>query len=154
MAEDDINIVSALSLVGNKMKLRSKTNEVLKASQLDYDPNRKQVIGGDTTDFSHDRHPAIIIEKNGDQMSKIIVRCPCGRHSELVCEYENEVGDAVEAQEGELESLAVEAQEGELESQTAVDQNEEELPDSVVNELQEEPPAEDNPDSEVEPPQE
>jgi len=100
MAEHDINIITALDLVDNKMRLRSKTSDVLKASDIDYDSNRKQIIGGDTTDFEHDRHPAIIIEKNGEQMSKIIVRCPCGRHSELVCEYEDEIGTAVETQAG------------------------------------------------------
>ena len=98
MAEQEVNIISALNLVDNKMKLHSKTSEVLKADNINYDANKKQIIGGDTTDFTHDRHPAIIIEKEGDHMSKIIVRCPCGRHSELVCEYEEEIGTAVETQ--------------------------------------------------------
>jgi len=101
MAEHDINIVTALNLVDNKMRLRSKTSDVFKASDVNYDPNKKQIIGGDSTDFEHDRHPAIIIEKNGEQMSKIIVRCPCGRHSELLCEYEDEIGTAIETQAGD-----------------------------------------------------
>ena len=90
MSDDDIKIISALNLDINRMKIRTKTSEVIKAKDVIYDPTKKQIIGGDTTDFTHDRHPAIIIEKDGDKMSKILVRCPCGRHSELVCEYDNE----------------------------------------------------------------
>lgn len=98
MAENNPNIISALNLVDSKMRLRAKTSEVIRADKVKYDPNKKQIIGGDTTDFTHDNHPAIIIEKDGDKMSKVIVRCPCGRHSELICDYEDEVGPAVETQ--------------------------------------------------------
>ena len=100
MSENEPNIITAVNLVDSKMRVRSKTSEVLKAADINYDPNKKQIIGGDTTDFTHDSHPAIIIEKDGDKMSKVIVRCPCGRHSELICEYEDEIGTAVETQVG------------------------------------------------------
>lgn len=122
MSEHDVNIVTALDLVENKMKLRSKTTDVLKASDINYDPNKKQIVGGDSTDFEHDRHPAIIIEKNGEQMSKIIVRCPCGRHSELVCEYEDEVGTAVETQAAE-DGTPDEASEDEVPSEDVTPEN-------------------------------
>jgi hypothetical protein len=45
---------------------------------------KTRVIGGDSDDLSHDP-PAIVVEKDGDQISKIIVTCPCGRHSEIIC---------------------------------------------------------------------
>jgi hypothetical protein len=88
MSDSDINIISAVNLVENRMKIHSKTNDVIKANRVIYNPDKVHVIGGDTSDFSQDKHPAIIIEKNGSRLSKIIVRCPCGRHSELICDYE------------------------------------------------------------------
>ena len=131
MADNDINIVTALNLVGNKMKLRTKTSEVIKAKDFKYNPDQKKVIGGDTKDFNHDSHPAIIIEKNGDQMSKIIVRCPCGRHSELVCEYEEDMGPVAEAQVGEADGTPEEASDdapAEEQTDTASEESSEDAP--------------------------
>jgi len=117
---DDINIVTALNLVGNSMKIRSKTSTVIKAKDLKYDPNKKQVIGGDTSDFEQGAHPAIIIEKNGEQMSKIIVRCPCGRHSELLCEYDDDLGPVAEAQVGQTSEVDSGPEAGQAEAEEEV----------------------------------
>ena len=49
---------------------------------------KTRVIGGDTNDFNQKSPPAIIIDKINDQISRIVVKCPCGRHAELRCEYD------------------------------------------------------------------
>lgn len=38
--------------------------------------------------------PTVILEKTPDnRIRKITVRCACGRHAELVCEYDDEEGE-------------------------------------------------------------
>ena len=88
MAEElDVKIFSSImSKIG---KVEKKSLGVLKLSELPEIIEKIQIVGGDSDDFQHEP-PAIIIEKIGEQISKIIVKCPCGRHSELICEYEDE----------------------------------------------------------------
>ncbi len=88
MAEDlDVQIFS--SIISKIGRVEKKSLGVVKSSELPDVIEKIQIVGGDSDDFQHEP-PAIIIEKVGDQISKIIVKCPCGRHSELVCEYEEE----------------------------------------------------------------
>lgn len=50
---------------------------------------RRLIIGGDPPDAAREAPPVIIVEKcGGDVIRKIVVKCPCGRHAELLCEYE------------------------------------------------------------------
>lgn len=78
----------------NKQKQRkrksAKTSGLISAENANYNPNRTRIIGGDSDDFEQNVPPAIILEKKNDQISKILVKCPCGRHAELICEYEDE----------------------------------------------------------------
>ena len=86
--ELDANVISGIFLEREAVKLKSSVNKVIHSNELPQQITRTQVIGGDSDDIGQDSPPAIIIEKENDQISKIIVKCPCGRHAELVCQYE------------------------------------------------------------------
>ncbi len=88
--QDNTNIVSGIILEKENVKIKGSAGKVFKSGELDLNPQKVQVVGGDSDDFEQDNPPAIVIEKEGDKISKIIVRCPCGRHAELVCEYKEE----------------------------------------------------------------
>jgi hypothetical protein len=76
--------------VSNVTKLNVKTTKVIPASKTNFNNKKVQVIGGDSEDFQQETPPSIIIEKDNDRIARIIVKCPCGRHSELVCEYDDD----------------------------------------------------------------
>jgi hypothetical protein len=85
------NIISGLMLEKNAVKMKSGVRAVISAKQAEsLKTGKVQIIGGDSDDVEQDSPPAIIIEKENDRISKIIVKCPCGRHAELVCEYNEE----------------------------------------------------------------
>ena len=84
----DVNIISGMALDRESVKLRSLTNKIIHSGENVNAVSKVQIIGGDSNDPSQEAPPSIIIEKENDQISKIIVKCPCGRHAELVCEYE------------------------------------------------------------------
>jgi len=44
-------------------------------------------IGGNCKD-DNSQPPSIILERDGDKITRIIVKCSCGRHAELECEEE------------------------------------------------------------------
>jgi hypothetical protein len=75
---------------GRKNRTTTRSGKVLSGVRTKFDPTVVRVIGGDTDDFEQNLPPAIVIEKRLDRISKIIVKCPCGRHAELVCEYTDE----------------------------------------------------------------
>jgi hypothetical protein len=50
---------------------------------------RVMTIGGDNLDDNL-QPPSIILEREGDKITRIIVKCACGRHAELSCEEEEE----------------------------------------------------------------
>ncbi len=66
--------------------LKQNFGTIIPAGQVNINPNNLQVIGGDGGAEEHEP-PAIVIEKKDGQISKIIVKCPCGRTSEVICEY-------------------------------------------------------------------
>lgn len=89
MPDDDVKVFSGLELDREVVKLKSGLSKVLKAGSYECKESATHVVGGDSLDIGGaEGAPAIIIEKDGDRISKITVKCPCGRHSELVCEYE------------------------------------------------------------------
>lgn len=46
---------------------------------------RHCVIGGDSPDAAKEAPPVIILEKDADDViRRVTVKCPCGRHAELV----------------------------------------------------------------------
>ena len=61
---------------------------IIKASDV-AEISKVMTIGGDCAD-DNSPPPSIIIEREGDIITKIIVKCTCGRHAELVCETEEE----------------------------------------------------------------
>ncbi len=63
-------------------------SKIIPAAAVESLQGKVRVIGGDTNDFNQKSPPSIIIDKVNDQISKIVVKCPCGRHAELRCEYE------------------------------------------------------------------
>jgi hypothetical protein len=83
------NIISGMILERENVKIRSLTSKIIRASEQ---PNtrKKQIIGGDAELTDQDTPPAIVIEKENDKISKILVKCPCGRHAELICEYSDD----------------------------------------------------------------
>ena len=62
---------------------------------------RTRLIGGDCPD-DNGQPPSIILEREGDRITKIIVKCVCGRHAELVCEDETE--DGIEDKKNEIQT--------------------------------------------------
>ncbi|MCM8530364.1 MAG: hypothetical protein NE330_04320 [Lentisphaeraceae bacterium] len=52
-------------------------------------PKKIRLIGGDCDD-DNSQPPTIILEREGDTITKIIVKCTCGRHAELVCAEEDD----------------------------------------------------------------
>ena len=63
-------------------------SKIIPAAEVESLQGKVRIIGGDTSDFNQKTPPSIIIDKVNDQISKIVVKCPCGRHAELRCEYE------------------------------------------------------------------
>lgn len=86
--EINANVISGILLERETVKLKSSVSRVIHENELSKAISKIQIIGGDSDDIGQDSPPAIIIEKENDQISKIIVKCPCGRHAELVCQYE------------------------------------------------------------------
>lgn len=89
----DASVISGIELIKESTRLRSSVSRVIRQAEVMDRPKKVQIIGGDSEDVQ-ESPPAIIIEKEGDKISKIIVKCPCGRHSELICEYEEENKEA------------------------------------------------------------
>lgn len=52
-------------------------------------PTKTMMIGGNCGDENH-LPPTIILEKDGDVISRIIVKCPCGNFAELEITEEEE----------------------------------------------------------------
>ncbi len=71
-------------------KREAPMSRIIKAEQVVVDDEKICIIGGEGGLEEQDAAPAIVIEKKGDRISRIIVTCPCGRYSELVCEYDDE----------------------------------------------------------------
>lgn len=86
-------IISSYTRELNKCKdPEVKTTKIIHTSENGEPQRRKvRIIGGDSDENVEAVPPTIIIEKtDDDQISKIIVKCPCGRHAELVCVSEEE----------------------------------------------------------------
>ena len=87
-----VRVFSGLVLDKEAVKLKSGLSKIFLAGSFECKDSVKQIVGGDSPELAGAADaPAIIIEKDGDRIGKIIVRCPCGRHSELLCEYEEGV---------------------------------------------------------------
>lgn len=64
-------------------------SRILKKRAVGRAQARRLLIGGDPPDAFKEAPPVIIVEKSaGDVIRRIVVKCPCGRHAELTCEYE------------------------------------------------------------------
>lgn len=71
-----------------RRQLLPKSGRVIPASAAKLSRETVKIIGGDSDDVEQTSPPAIILEKKNDEISKIIVKCPCGRHAELICQYD------------------------------------------------------------------
>lgn len=65
-----------------------KNKRIIKNSSLP-EISKVMTIGGDCKD-DNSQAPSIILERDGDKITRIIVKCCCGRHAELECEEEDE----------------------------------------------------------------
>lgn len=93
--ETDVATTNLILGLASRQKGRVKSSAiklstVIPAAKVNLNPEKVRIIGGDSDDFEQNVPPAIILEKSHDQISKIIVKCPCGRHAELICQYEDE----------------------------------------------------------------
>ena len=84
---------SELNVVGGRLNRsiqmpKSKSRRLIKASQVS-GQHRVMTIGGDNKEDTSNP-PSIILERDGERISRIIVKCTCGRHAELICENEEE----------------------------------------------------------------
>jgi len=96
--DNDIHIISGINISRKFINPKGKKNQIIRAEDTPHVAgSRVKVVGGDSSDIET-TPPTIIIEKDGDRIVKIIVKCPCGRHSELLCEYDE--GTAPEPEEG------------------------------------------------------
>ena len=93
---EEHSFIAALNLVDKRIRIRGKTSRVLKRKDIEYNPERKVIVGGITTHSMEDKRPAIMIEKENDMISRIVVKCPCGRCSEVICEYDETVDEVIE----------------------------------------------------------
>lgn len=75
---------SKLSPIPSKLK----SKRIIKSSSL-AEISKVMTIGGDCKD-DNSQAPSIILERDGDRITRIIVKCCCGRHAELECEEEDE----------------------------------------------------------------
>lgn len=73
---------SKLSPPPNKLK----SKRIIKNTALS-EISKVMTIGGDCKD-DNSQAPSIILERDGDKITRIIVKCCCGRHAELECEEE------------------------------------------------------------------
>ncbi|OGV66170.1 MAG: hypothetical protein A3K19_19520 [Lentisphaerae bacterium RIFOXYB12_FULL_65_16] len=66
-----------------------RAGRIIRKSTTDKRPRTVRIIGGDSTGADAGPPPTIIVEKTADEIvRRIIVKCPCGREAELVCETE------------------------------------------------------------------
>lgn len=86
MKADDGSVISGIILEKERVKIKPSISKILKAAEVP-GSSKVQIIGGDSDMTDQVAPPAIIIEKENDRISKILVKCPCGRHAELICEY-------------------------------------------------------------------
>jgi len=101
MEKDDLHIISGINLSRKFINPRGKKNQIIRAEEAEAASRkaRVKVVGGDSDDVKT-TPPTIIIEKENDRIARIIVKCPCGRHSDLVCEYVDNDEDDVEPEHG------------------------------------------------------
>ncbi len=88
MADEDVKVISGIELDRESVKLKPGLSKIFRSGEMDVPSDKVQIVGGDAESLGAAGAPAIVIEKKGDAIAKIIVRCPCGRHAELLCEYE------------------------------------------------------------------
>ena len=89
-----------LNVVGGRLDKSIKApkklrRRVIKADQIS-DLKRVMTIGGDCKE-DNSKPPSIILEREGDRICRIIVKCTCGRHAELICEEEEEEENSSES---------------------------------------------------------
>jgi len=72
-----------------KMPPRLKSKRIIKREVAEALLDKIVIVGGDS-DEDIGVPPAIIVEKSGETITRIMVKCPCGRHAELICEYEED----------------------------------------------------------------
>lgn len=85
---EDSNVISGIILERERVKIRPSISKILRSADVPKTASSKvQIIGGDSDMSDQVAPPSIIIEKENDRISKILVKCPCGRHAELICEY-------------------------------------------------------------------
>ncbi len=63
-------------------------SKIIPRSKCKPSSGKRVIIGGENPEDCEQIPPTIILEKKNEQISKISVNCPCGRHAELTCEYE------------------------------------------------------------------
>ena len=89
--EDKIDLLDDNIFGGPLSKLSPKPNRlekkrIIKSSNLP-EISKVMTIGGNCQD-DNAQPPSIILERDGDRITRIIVKCSCGRHAELECEEE------------------------------------------------------------------
>jgi hypothetical protein len=104
MSEEQIDINDVNVYGGSLSRLTPSFNKLrnrrlIKAADVS-EITKVMTLGGDCAD-DNSQPPSIIIERNGDQITKIIVKCACGRHAELVCEVDEDETPLIEEKTGE-----------------------------------------------------
>ena len=65
-----------------------KKRRIIKAHELPEDMPVRMLAGENPEDCGES--PTIVLERDGDSLTKIIVRCPCGRYAEVDFTHEEE----------------------------------------------------------------
>ncbi len=89
--EDKTHLTDDNIFGGPQSKLAPKPNNlkkkrIIKQGSLP-EISKVMTIGGNCKD-DNSQPPSIILERDGDKITRIIVKCCCGRHAELECEEE------------------------------------------------------------------
>lgn len=97
MSEDSLD-TGLVNIIGGPINKIIRTPNRLEKKRIlkghDDSIRKTRLIGGDCQEDNL-QPPSIILEREGEQITKIIVKCTCGRHAELVCEDEEDKNELV-----------------------------------------------------------
>ena len=94
-------VLNSLCMEFEKIKIRPLVSRVIKSKHVGAAAD-KVVVGGDVQSQQQSA-PQIIVDKKGGRVHKITVLCSCGKHAELICEYDEEGTELImEEAENEL----------------------------------------------------
>ena len=95
-------VLNSLCMEFEKIRIRPLVSRVVKSRNVGVSAETI-VVGGDVQAQKQSAAPQIVVDKKGGRVHKITVLCSCGKHAELICEYDEQGNELVmEEAENEL----------------------------------------------------